>query len=80
MDAWESHLRSFATLRPDNPITETGVLSEVKRHGWSSRMDTERADRAHQALAPVLVTGPWVLGGWLAVSGARRAVRALRRT
>jgi hypothetical protein len=27
VDAWESHLRSFSTLRPDNPITETGVLS-----------------------------------------------------
>ena len=28
VDAWEHHLRSFATLRPDNPVTETGVLSE----------------------------------------------------
>ena len=33
VDAWESHLRSFATLRPDNPVTETGVLSEFSRHG-----------------------------------------------
>src|SRR3954447_21188665 len=34
VDAWESHLRSFATLRPDNPITETGVASEFTRHGF----------------------------------------------
>ena len=33
VDAWESHLRSFLTLRPDNPITETGVPSEFSRHG-----------------------------------------------
>ena len=37
VDAWESHLRSFATLRPDNPVTETGVLSERRRHGIASR-------------------------------------------
>src|SRR5215210_7150880 len=28
VNAWEAHLASFATLRPDNPVTETGVLSE----------------------------------------------------
>src|SRR3954453_14046368 len=36
VDAVESHLRSFVTLRPDNPITETGVLSELSRHGVTS--------------------------------------------
>jgi hypothetical protein len=41
VDAWESHLRSFLTLRPDNPITETGVLSEFSRHGLSSRFRAE---------------------------------------
>src|SRR5215203_770839 len=38
VDAWESHLRSFATLHPDNPITQTGILSERSRHGYSSRV------------------------------------------
>jgi hypothetical protein len=28
VDAWESHLLSFATLHPDNPITETGIVNE----------------------------------------------------
>ena len=37
VDAWESHVRSFATLRPDNPVTQTGVLSERRRHGIASR-------------------------------------------
>src|SRR5919206_36346 len=33
VDALESQLRSFMTLRPDNPITETGLISEFKHHG-----------------------------------------------
>src|SRR5919205_318302 len=38
VDAWESHLRSFATAHPDNPVTETGVRAELTRHGLSSRL------------------------------------------
>src|SRR5919206_5216159 len=30
--AVESHLRSFATTRPDNPITQTGVRGELTYH------------------------------------------------
>lgn len=58
VDAWESHLRSFATTRPDNPVTETGVLSEFSRHGLSSRFGRKRADVRHHALDPVIVAGP----------------------
>jgi hypothetical protein len=63
VDAVESHLRSFASLHPDNPITQTGVLSEFSRHGFSSRIGRKRADVGHQALDPLLVAGPWVLAG-----------------
>jgi len=72
VDAWESHLRSFATLRPDNPVTETGVLSEFSRHGLSSRFGTARADRAHQPLDPIIVGAPWVVLGGAAYVAARR--------
>ena len=75
VDAVESHLRSFATLRPDNPVTETGVLSEPRRHGWSSRVGRHRADLAHQPLDPVVVAGPWLAAGalgWAAVRAVRR--------
>ena len=72
VDAWESHLRSFATLRPDNPIIETGVLSEFSRHGLSSRFGTARADRAHQPLDPIIVGAPWVVLGGAAYVAARR--------
>jgi hypothetical protein len=78
VDAWESHLRSFATLRPDNPITQTGVLSERRRHGLASRRAPGRTDRVHQALDPVVVAGPWVVGGWLATSAVRRLARTAR--
>ncbi|MFL6165730.1 MAG: hypothetical protein ACJ710_05545, partial [Ornithinibacter sp.] len=79
VDAWESHLRSFATLRPDNPITETGVLSERSRHGIASRRAPGRVDRVHQALDPLVVAGPWLLAGWAASKGARALVSASRR-
>jgi hypothetical protein len=72
VDAWESHLRSFLTLRPDNPITETGVLSEFSRHGLSSRFGKKRADRAHQLLDPVIVAGPWVALAGAAYAATRR--------
>lgn len=47
VDAWESHLRSFGTLRPDNPITETGVLGELSHHPLKSRYGQRRADTRH---------------------------------
>jgi hypothetical protein len=75
IDAWESHLRSLATLRPDNPITETGVLSEFSRHGAGSRFGRNRADLNHQWLDPVIVAGPWLLAG----GAAAALVAALRK-
>jgi hypothetical protein len=78
VDAWESHLASFATLRPDNPITQTGVRSELTHGGVRSRTATKRADLAHQPLDPVIVAGPWVAAGAVASLGVRKLVRSLR--
>jgi hypothetical protein len=78
VDAWEHHLKSFATLRPDNPITETGVLSEFSRHGISSRFGQGRADVKHQWIDPVIIAGPWLLAAGAAVA-AVAAVRTLRK-
>ncbi|KQX06902.1 MULTISPECIES: hypothetical protein [unclassified Leifsonia] len=77
VDAVESHLRSFASVRPDNPITETGVLSELRRHGFSSRFGTRRADRTHQWLDPIIVAGPWLLAAIATTVTARRMVRGI---
>jgi hypothetical protein len=79
VDAVESHLASFLTLHPDNPVTETGVLSERRRHGVSSRVGRRRADLAHLPLDPVIVAGPWVLAGAATYLGVRRLARAVRR-
>ena len=78
VDAWEHHLKSFLTLRPDNPITETGVKAEFTHHGLRSRLGQNRTDLKHQVLDPVIVGGPWVLAGWLVYAGVRKVVRPLR--
>jgi hypothetical protein len=77
VDAVENHLRSFLTLHPDNPITETGVRSELTHHGITSRVGTKRADLTHQPLDPIIVVGPWVAAAGAAYGGARAVVRSL---
>jgi hypothetical protein len=78
VDAWESHLRSFLTLRPDNPITETGVSSEFTHHGIASRLGKKRADVRHQLLDPFVVAGPWVIACGIAYSAVRSVVKRRR--
>ena len=63
VDAIESHLVSFVSTRPDNPITQTGILSEGRRHGFSSRYGKKRVDTRHTWMDPIIVAGPWVLAG-----------------
>jgi hypothetical protein len=70
VDAWESHLASLATTRPDNPITETGIRSEIPAHGLRSRRASSRADKNHQWIDPLLVAGPWLLAGGAAFAAA----------
>jgi hypothetical protein len=76
VDAWGSHLRSFATAHPDDPGTETGVRAELTHGGLRSRRG--RSDARHQLLDPVVVAGPWVAGAGLTFGLGRRLVRALR--
>ncbi|MFF5056510.1 hypothetical protein ACFY1S_25335 [Micromonospora sp. NPDC000663] len=78
VDAVESTLRSMLTRHPDNPVTETGVLSEFTHHGLSSRLRGKRVDRVHHPLDPVVVAAPWVLAGGVAYLAARRIVRRRR--
>ena len=76
VEAWGSHLRSFATLHPDNPVTQTGVLSEFSAGGTLRR---GRSVRRHHVLDPVIVGGPWVAAAGVAFLGARRLVRRAAR-
>jgi hypothetical protein len=75
VEALGSHLTSFASLRPDNPITETGVLAEFKRNGIRSRVGRGRVDMKHSWIDPIIVAGPFVLAVVFAVRVARRLRR-----
>ncbi len=75
VDAGEHHVRSMFTLRPDNPITRTGIRSELTHHGASSRVGRGRADLSHTWLDPFLVAKPWLVSGGLMVG----VVMALRK-
>ena len=79
VDAAESTLTSLGTLRPDNLLTETGVLSEFKAHGLSSRLGQNRADVLHHAMDPVIVVGPWLVGAVVAYRTVRRVARRADR-
>lgn len=71
VDVLESNLASFLTLHPDNPVTETGVLSEFTHHGVRSRVGQGRADVNHAWIDPLIVAAPWVIAGGLAYAGVR---------
>jgi hypothetical protein len=79
VDAIEHHLQSLLTRSPDNPVTETGVLSEYSRHGLSSRLGQKRADLKHQPLDPIIVAGPWVAAGAATLLTARALKRVFSR-
>lgn len=75
IDTKESLVRGLFSGRPDELVSETGVRSELSAHGWRSRVGRGRTDVRHQVIDPLLVAGPWVLGG----VAAYRVVRGLRR-
>jgi hypothetical protein len=59
-----AHLRSVLSLRPDNPVTETGVLADSVA-AERSAAGSGRADTSHRWIDPLLVAGPWVVTGWI---------------
>ena len=79
VEASGSHLRSFLTLRPDNPITQTGIRSEFTHSGIPSRFGRKRSDARHHWLDPIIVAGPWIAAAGITVKGIRGLVRAVRR-
>jgi hypothetical protein len=77
VDAAGSRLRSYASLRPDNLLTESGVLSELRAHPVRSR--TGRIDVRHQLLDPVITLGPTLVRAAGVAAMVRPVVRRLRR-
>jgi hypothetical protein len=76
VDVYEGFVAGLLSGRPDNFLAETGVRAELTHHGLTSRLGKQRTDLVHHAFDPVVVLGPWVMGG---VIGYRLARRALSR-
>jgi hypothetical protein len=75
VDATGAHVRSLFSTRPDNPVTQTGVLSERRRHGIRSRFGRGRVDLTHAWMDPFIVAAPWVLTGVAVALGVRALIR-----
>ena len=73
VDAAGAHVGS--ALRGDlgDPIAETGIRAELV--DTRPRGEGHRADRSHRWIDPLLVTGPWLVAGWI----GWRAVRGVLR-
>jgi hypothetical protein len=78
VDTVESTLGSFASLHPDNLLTETGVRSEFRHNGLKARLASKRVDKLHQPLDPIIVAGPWLLAGWGAYKVGKRVAELFR--
>jgi hypothetical protein len=75
IDVKEQAVLSLLRGRPDDPITQTGILGERRYHGLSSRRRGHRVDTVHHTIDPVIVGLPWVAGGWAVWRLLRRARR-----
>jgi hypothetical protein len=73
VDQAESRVAALVSGHPDNPLTETGILSEGRRHGVASRAG--RVDVRHQLLDPLVVGAPYLAGAALAYAVLRRLRR-----
>jgi hypothetical protein len=74
VESASAHVRSFFTRRPDDPITQSGVLGELGHRPIASRVNRGRIDMKHAWLDPVIIVGPWVLMAVLAVRAGRMLV------
>jgi hypothetical protein len=79
VDTLESTVGALLSGRPDNPISETGVLSEFSHHGLRSRFGQKRADLAHQPLDLIIVAAPWVATAAVGYAVFKRLARRGRR-
>jgi hypothetical protein len=59
VDVLESRITALLQGRPDNPITETGVLREFKGSAYRTRFGQHRADLKHLPLDWVLWAAPY---------------------
>ena len=63
VDVLESRCSALLSGRPDNPITETGVLAEFKNGAFRTRFGQHRADLKHQPIDLLLWAAPYLAMG-----------------
>lgn len=78
VDSATAHLVSFFSGRPDNPITQSGVMGEIGRRPVASRRARGRVDLAHTWIDPIIVVGPWILAIAVTARIGRRLLRSRR--
>lgn len=60
VDVLESRVAALLRGRPDNPVTESGVASELKGGAYRSRFGPHRADLTHQPLDLLVYAAPYL--------------------
>jgi hypothetical protein len=68
-----ARVRGVLSGRPDDLIGETGIAAEWRARGLSSRRG--RVDTRHTWVDPLLVAGPYLVGGAVALILGRRLLR-----
>ena len=77
VDATEHHVGALVQMRPDNPIVDSGILSEFKYKGLAARKGQRRADTVHHMLDPLIIVGPWIAAGGAALRGLRNVQKVV---
>lgn len=77
VDSAGAHLAALVSKRPDDPVTQSGVLSEHTMRPIASRLGRGRVDLKHTWIDPLLVAGPWVISGVVAVRTVATIWRAV---
>jgi hypothetical protein len=73
VDVLEHRIGALLRGRPDNPLTESGVMRELKGRAFRSRFGQHRADLRHQPLDALVYAAPYVA----IAAGAYLAIKAL---
>jgi len=75
VDAATAHARSLLSRRPDDPVTESGVLGERGHGPIRSRFGRGRIDLKHAWMDPIIVVGPWIVALVIVARLFRRIAR-----
>jgi hypothetical protein len=78
IDVMESRVEALLRGRPDNPITETGVLREFRGGAYRTRFGQHRADLAHLPIDGLMWAAPYLLVGGSVFLLARSLARPRR--